>query len=171
MKMKKVLMILICLAVVFAMAGTVSGDKGINNQQTGTTNINYDVEESYIVTIPGAVTFEVGSLSHTDSVSATQVLIEDGKKLTVSMESANFVGGSFYLNYGEIGIVSKIPYVIKLNDNDNPITENPYTVLTVSAGYTEGSSTLTFSTTENNIKKATKSGNHIDTLTFTCSVV
>lgn len=168
MKMKKVLMILICLAVVLAMAGTVSGDKGINGLNSGNTEINYDVEESYIVTIPVAVTFEGEHLTHADSVSATQVLIGDGKTLTVSMDSDNYLDGSFYLNYGEIGIVSKIPYVIKLNDNT--VTEDPYTVLTVSAGYTEGSSTLTFSTTEDNIKKATKSGIHTDTLTFTCNV-
>lgn len=167
--MKKVLMILICLAVVFAMAGTVSGGNGINGQNSGETEINYNVDVSYIVTIPVAVTFEGegNGLTGSGTVSATQVLIGDGQKLTVSMESDNFVGGSFSLNYGEV-IVSKIPYVIKLNDNT--VTEDPYTVLTVLAGNTSGSSTLTFSTTKENIAKATKSGVHTDTLTFTCNV-
>ncbi|MBQ4134513.1 MAG: hypothetical protein IJD66_03275 [Methanocorpusculum sp.] len=168
MKMKKVLMILICLAVVFAMAGTVSGGNGINGLNSGNTEINYNVDESYIVTIPVAVTFEGEYLTHADSVSATQVLIGNGKKLTVSMESNNgYVEGSFSLNYGS-NPVSKIPYVIELDGN--PVTENPRIVLTVLAGDTEGLSPLTFSTTEKNIKEATKSGIHIDTLTFTCSV-
>ena len=168
MKMKKVLMILICLAVVFAMAGTVSGDKGINGNLSDTIEIKYNVEESYIVTIPGAVTFAGAGLTGSGFVSATQVLIADGNTLTVFMDSNNgFVDESFYLKCGD-NPVSKILYEIKLGAN--PITQNHYPVLTVSAGTTLGSAELTFSTTEGNIKGATKSGDHIDTLTFTCSV-
>jgi len=166
MKMKNVLMILISLAVVFAMVGVVSAANGIGGQTTGNTNIQYNVDESYIVTIPENVNFNNG-LSGSGTVAASNVLLVDGKKLTVTMTSANGYGTSFNLTYGDPA--SSIPYTIKVGNT--LIQQASYPVLTVPAGTTTGSVTLTFATTAEDIAKATKSGLHQDNLTFTCAVV
>lgn len=165
MKMKNVLMILISLAVVFAMVGVVSAN-GIGGQATGNTSIQYNVDESYIVTIPENVNFNAG-LSGSGTVAASDVLLADGKKLTVTMTSKNGYGTSFNLTYGNP--VSSIPYSITVGGT--PVTTNSYVVLTVPAGTTINSVALTFATTDEDIAKATKSGLHQDTLTFTCAVV
>ena len=172
-------MILISLAVVFAMVGVVSAANGIygyvneyaniqydgDDQATGSTNIQYDVAENYTVTIPSDVTFNGDHLSGSGTVAASNVLLKDGNKLNVTMSSDN----RFNLTYGT-GIVSSIPYTIKVGGNI--VNQNSYPVLTVLAGAkTGGSVTLTFETTKENIDKATKSGIHKDTLTFTCDVV
>ena len=166
--MKNVLMILISLAVVFAMVGVVSAaDNGIDGSDTGDTNIQYIVDESYIVTIPSDVNFNT-DLSGSGTVEASDVLLPDGKQLTVTMKSNNGYGTSFNLTCGT-SPVSSIPYSITVGGTS--VSENPFPVLTVPEGTTSKSVALTFVTTDANIAKATKSGSHTDTLTFKCEVV
>lgn len=161
-------MILISLAVVFAMVGVVSAANGIEGANTGDTDITYNVAVSYIVTIPDDVTFNSGSLSGSGEVVASEVRLENGNKLTVTMTSKNGYGTSFNLTC-EPAPVSSIPYTIKVDGT--PVITSSSVVLTVPAGTTTDSVTLTFATTEEDIAKATKSGSHTDKLTFTCAVV
>ena len=177
-------MILISLAVVFAMVGVVSaefsGDKD-------STIVKYDVVDSYIITVPADVTFSSGSLvSMNNQVNATSVLIKDGKTLQVNLTSNNWWNGGIYnLTISE----SKIPYYINMTTSGVSPTTTPVNnntaILSVPAGHphpvvsqTQGGTAsigdyvnLTFETTTNFISYATKSGLHQDTLTFTCAVV
>ena len=77
MKMKNVLMILITLAVVFAMAGAVSG---IGFKTDGQMTVNYSVSDNYIVEIPADVIFEESNSKFFSEgqVNATNVLINQG---------------------------------------------------------------------------------------------
>ena len=184
MKMKNVLMILISLAVVFAMVGVVSAASQFNDKDT---IVKYNVEDSYIITVPSDVTFSDGSLVSTDNqVNATSVLINDGKTLQVNLTSNNWWNGGIY-NLTISG--SKIPYYINMTTSgEQPSTtpvHNNTAILSVHAGtphpilkaFGTGTASigdyvnLTFQTTENFISYATKSGFHQDTLTFTCAVV
>ena len=194
MKLKKVLMILIALAVVLTMAGVVSATNYNQNNQEGSMKVNYTVQESYTVTIPADVHFASPGLSSTGYVNATSVLIAQGHYLYVNLTAANpGVGTGIYnLMYEE----SFIPYYINktaytrngetiTESGPSPVTNNTeilrvnagdvYPDTTVSAmGGTASIGnyvTITFKTTDAFIAKATKSGDHIDTLKFTFDVV
>ena len=186
MKMKNVLMILVTLAVVFAMAGAVSGATGFASDDK-TMTVNYTVQDSYTVTIPSDVTFvsNNGKFSSTGEVNATDVLINPDKKLVVNLTSGHHIGnGIYYLeNKG-----SWIRYYINVTDTLSPQSSPVISgddVLTVNAGAEHpnlkdtysgfkkigGFVTLTFETTQEFIDNATKSGDHRDTLRFMLSVV
>ena len=167
MKNKKISIILVSI-IMLALAAPVFAADLNNTTTSGSTTITYGVSESYTVSIPASFNFTVDSLTKEETVSASNVLIADGNTLTVTMSSANYVSGNAYtLNYGTDAI-SKIPYSIKLGEADFVNAEN---VLTVAAGTTSATSEkITFATTTENIQQATKSGDHVDTLTFTVSV-
>lgn len=184
MKMKNVLMILISLAVVFAMVGVVSAafHDGKDN-----TIVMYDVADSYIIIVPADVTITISSglVSMNNQVNATSVLINNGKTLQVNLTSGNYwKDGIYNLTYHD----SKIPYYINKTTSGNvgpTLVENTSVILSVPAGHPHpilkafetGTASigdyvnLTFQTTENFISYATKSGLHQDTLTFQCAVV
>lgn len=182
MKMKNVLMILITLAVVFAMAGAVSAEiefKGNDNSMT----VNYSVSDNYIVEIPADVIFnEYNSKFFSEGqVNATNVLINPDKKLVVNLTSSNYITDDniYYLDNSG----SWIRYYINMTDSASSTTtqvSNNGDVLIVSAGDEHpvlktiyngfkkigGYVTLSFETTQNFIDNATKSGLHQDSLTF-----
>lgn len=167
MKNKKLILPIAGLAIMSLAVPVFAAD--LNKDVTsGTTVVSYGVNSGYTVSIPSDVNFTSSTLEQQGVVKASNVIIENGKTLKVKMSSANYTEEDGYtLNYGT-GEVSKIKYTIK---NDNADFVNASNVLEVAAGTTEESSTtLTFSTTEANIGKATKSGAHTDTLTFTVSV-
>lgn len=163
--MKKVLMILLTLAMVFSMAGVVSADDTTDiTGNSGNTEVTYNTEQGYIVTIPTKVAFAEGSLESANFVKATNVLLPDGALLEVNVSSPN----DFNLVYGSGLTVSKIPYIVTKYDGNIAVNNDP--VLQVASGVTESSADLTFSTTEENVKQATLSGEHKDTLEFTVTV-
>lgn len=183
MKMKNVLMILVTLAMVFAMAGAVSGDgKTITySSESGTTKLNYTVSDNYEVVIPSDVSFQQ-NLYNVQEVNVTKALIGPGTYLHVMLTSGNYTadGGFKLVNDG-----SSIPYNITNKSSGDEIRENGKTILTVASGKLHpkmgvitplrgegigGFMELNFSTTNNYIGLANKSGNHIDTLTFTLFV-
>lgn len=183
MKMKNVLMILISLAVVFAMVGVVSAEF---SDDKDSTIVMYNVEDSYIITVPVDVTILANLVSTDNQVNATSVLINDGKTLQVNLTSGNYwKEGIYNLTYHD----SKIPYYInKTTSEVTPVTTpvgNGEVILSVPAGkphpilkaFGTGTASigdyvnLTFQTTENFISYATKSGLHQDTLTFQCEVI
>lgn len=156
--MKKLLtlvlaVLMLCSVSVTAFAADL--DKGNN---VGSMTVSYGVEESYVVTIPADVTVSTAGVER--ELSASSVLLPDGKTLTVSVASAN----GFKLEYAG----SKIPYTVSVGDAKQ--TTATFTALSITSGTTSGSVKLTFKTTEADIAGATKSGNHTDTLTFTCGV-
>lgn len=184
MKLKKVLMILIALAVVLTMAGVVSAE---NPTEKG-MDVKYTLLDKYEVVVPASFDFANlgGTFVSTGQVNATNVLLNDGKSLYVNLTSANpGENGIYYLKY----VDSYIPYYINRTSSDSQtvvdgIVSNTQDVLEVPAG-TEHPIlkdiktgyerigdyvTLKFTTTQDYINYATKSGVHTDTLTFKIAV-
>lgn len=156
--MKKLLtlvlaVLMLCSVSVTAFAADL--DKGNN---VGSMTVSYGVDEGYVVTIPADVTVSTDGVETT--LSASNVLLPDGKTLNVSVASAN----GFKLEYAD----SKIPYTVSVGNTEQ--TNVTFTALSITSGTTSGSVKLTFKTTNADIAGATKAGNHTDTLTFTCGV-
>lgn len=128
------------------------------SNKVGSMTVSYGVAEGYVVTIPADVTVSTAGVEAT--LSASSVLLPDGKTLTVSVASTN----SFKLEYAG----SKIPYTVYLGDTAQ--TTATFTALSIASGTTSDSVKLTFKTSSSDIANATKSGSHTDTLTFTCGV-
>ena len=180
MKLKKVLMILIALAVVLTMAGVVSAANYLTDPtNTQDIEVKYAVDDAYEVLIPVSVVFNQQTLSSVQDVNVTKALIAPTKYLHVNLSSAHYSDGFRLVVAG--GGASYIPYNITVEDDTGnfEINDNPYTVLTVAAGdrhpniptlvkgYGIGDVVaLNFSTTDAYINMATQSGDHTDTLTF-----
>ena len=122
-----------------------------------TTNVSYDVQPTYTVTIPATV--DLGDNDVTASIEASDVLLETGKQIKVDLTAAsNTVSGStFNAKNGD----STVTYTIT---GDKAIAVGD-TVATFAAN---GSKTLTFSAA--NKSAATVAGSHTETLTFNIAV-
>ncbi|MBQ3569218.1 MAG: hypothetical protein IJA20_00945 [Methanocorpusculum sp.] len=181
--MKKFLMILLVLAMVFSMAGVVSADDVTGDTQAseGTTeetqttptvplqpadktegmDLEYDLVSTYVLKIPSDVSFNT-NLEHTGEVSLSNVLLPAKSMITVTVNSLH----DFNLQNGADTdfIVSRIPYSV-IRDNGKIVANyNPdNVVLVVSEGVSENAEKLTFKTEG---KGATLSGKHTDRLTF-----
>ena len=139
---------------VFATSITEEGDKEVL--------VKYTTEGKYTITIPTEVDFNVDSTLN-PTVSASDVLLEFGETLKVSVSSLNYANETWNL-VDETSNNNKLAY--KITCNDNEIANND-TVLEIEAGNTNGgSSELGFEITgEKNV-----AGSYLDTLTFTVSV-
>ena len=177
MKMKNVLMILISLAVVFAMAGAAGANEVNQDSQykSADTQVTYTMNEGYIVTIPAGVALSMANNAYvangSEEISADKVRINAGKVLTVKISGNDYDsdGGNWVLKETNQGS-GKLNYTIK-NDQDTALGNNTV-VLSVLAGhgwdggiFTSVSKILSFKTEEVKI-----SGSFEDTLTFTVSV-
>ena len=161
--MKKLILSLTLAALLMTALAVPAFAVDITGETTGSTTLTYGVAEAFIVTIPAD--FNLSTTESSYAVSASGVVIPNSNRLTVTMSSAQFNDADKY-RVAYQG--SFIKYTVKLGDT--PLTANGQTVLTVNAGNASGSSTLKFSTTSENIKAATKAGDHTDTLTFTVAV-
>lgn len=155
--MKKFIALMLALALTLSLGVVAFADNGFSGNSSLEASIN--TAESYVVTIPANQT--VGETAKTGTVAASNVLLQNGKKLVVTMASAN----GYKMAYEG----SEIPYTVKVGATTFSGTA-AQNVLVVSAGATSGSATLSFATTSAAIAAATKAGNHTDTLTFACSV-
>ena len=158
--MKKFFAILLAVAMmatmsVTAFATTIDGD-------SGTVEITYGVEDSYVVTIPASITLSAGEAS-TMEISAADVVIGYGEQLTVSVSSTNYADSKWYL-VDTANAENKLEYSVKSGEN---AVASGDAVLTVAAGSTDAT-TVTLSTQL--IDSATVSGTYKDTITFTVNV-
>ena len=121
------------------------------------TDVSYYVDPSYTVSIPAAVT--LGDADVTADITASDVILEGGKKIAVELTSASNTasGSTFNAKNGD----STVTYTIT---GDEAIAVGD-TVATFTAN---GSKTLTFSAADKSA--ATVAGAHTETLTFTLSV-
>ena len=122
-----------------------------------TTNVSYNVDPSYTVSIPASVT--LGDVAVTADITASDVILEDGKQIKVELTSASNTasGSTFNAKNGD----SAVTYTIT---GDEAIAVGD-TVATFTAN---GSQTLTFSAA--NKAGITAAGAHTETLTFTIAV-
>ena len=122
-----------------------------------TTNVSYDVQPTYTVTIPATV--DLGDNDVNANIEASDVLLETGKQIKVDLTAASNTasGSTFNAKNGD----SAVTYTIT---GDKAIAVGD----TVATFTTNGSKTLTFSAA--NKSAATVAGSHTETLTFTVSV-
>ena len=146
--MKKLLAIIIAAVMIAACSVTAFAE---------TTNVSYNVDPSYTVSIPAAVT--LGDSAVEADITASDVILEGGKKIAVELTSASNTasGSTFNAKNGD----STVTYTIT---GDEAIAVGD-TVATFTA---DGSKTLTFSAADKSA--ATVAGAHTETLTFTVSV-
>lgn len=156
--MKKLLTLVLAAMMLCSVSVTAFAADLDEGNNVGTMTVSYGVAEGYVVTIPADVSVSTAGVETT--LSASSVLLPDGKTLTVSVASTN----NFNLEYAG----SQIPYTVSVGETKQ--TSATFTALSITSGTTSGSVKLTFKTTDADIAKATKSGNHTDTLTFTCGV-
>ena len=156
--MKKLLILVLAVVMLCSVSVTAFAADLDEDNKVGTVTVSYGVAEGYVVTIPTDVIVSTAGVEA--SLSASSVLIPDGKTLTVSVTSAN----NFTLAYAG----STIPYTVSVGEVEQ--TAASFTALSLASGTTSGDVTLTFKTTEEDVANATKSGSHTDILTFTCAV-
>ena len=146
--MKKILAIIIAAVMIAACTVTAFAE---------TTNVSYNVDPSYTVSIPAAVT--LGDSAVEADITASDVILEDGKQIKVDLTAASNTasGSTFNAKNGD----SAVTYTIT---GDSAIAVGD-TVATFTAN---GSKTLTFSAADKSA--ATVAGAHTETLTFTVSV-
>ena len=146
--MKKLLAIVLAALMIAACSVTAFAE---------TTNVSYNVDPSYTVAIPASVTLSDADV--TADVTASDVILESGKKIKVELTSASNTasGSTFNAKNGD----STVTYTIT---GDKAIAVGD-TVATFTAN---GSKTLTFSAADKSA--ATVAGAHTETLTFTVKV-
>ena len=146
--MKKLLAIILAAVMIAACTVTAFAD---------TTDVSYDVQPSYTVSIPAAVT--LGDSAVEADITASDVIMEDGKQILVELTSASNTasGSTFNAKNGD----SAVTYTIT---GDEAIAVGD-TVATFTAN---GSKTLTFSAADKSA--VTVAGAHTETLTFTVKV-
>ena len=122
-----------------------------------TTNVSYNVDPSYTVTIPATV--DLGDTAVDAEIKAENVLLETGKQVVVALTAASNTasGSTFNAKNGD----SAVTYTIT---GDEAIAVGD-TVATFTAN---GSKTLTCSAADKS--GATVAGAHTETLTFTIGV-
>lgn len=140
----------------FALVGAMLTATGIT-AFAETTNVSYNVNPSYTVSIPAAVT--LGDADVTADITASDVILEDGKQIKVDLTAASNTasGSTFNAKNGD----STVTYTIT---GDKAIAVGD-TVATFTAN---GSKTLTFSAADKSA--ATVAGSHTETLTFNIAV-
>ena len=122
-----------------------------------TTNVSYNVDPSYTVSIPAAIPLSDSAVEA--DIEASDVILEDGKQIKVELTSASNTasGSTFNAKNGN----SAVTYTIT---GDKAIAVGD-TVATFTAN---GSKTLTFSAADKSA--ATVAGAHTETLTFNIAV-
>ena len=146
--MKKLLAIILAALMIAACSVTAFA--------ADTTTVTYEVQPTYTVSIPAAVTLSDADV--TADITASDVVIENGSQITVKLTAASNTasGSTFNAKNGD----STVTYTIT---GDEAIAVGD-TVATFTA---DGSKTLTFSAAD---KSATTiAGEHTETLTFTIS--
>ena len=164
--MKKILSIIIIVAMtlglpIYSLASEETTTTQDTQEQSGNTNIDYTMEETYTVIFPANVTFTDTETSIDRGLQVTDVVLREGSSLNVNVASLN----GFQMKNGE----GSIAYQLVINNNDDRPVKHNSTVLTVLAGEKTGLAILTF-TTELDKSNAPYAGRYSDTLTFTVSI-
>lgn len=164
--MKKILSIIMIVAMtlglpVYSLAAEETTNTQDTQEQSGNTNIDYTMEETYTVIFPANVTFTDTETSIDRGLQVTDVVLREGSSLNVNVASLN----GFQMKNGE----GSIAYQFIVNHNDDRPVKTNSTVLTVIAGEKTGLAILTF-TTELDKSNAPYAGRYSDTLTFTVSI-
>ena len=141
----------------------VPDDSSNPTPETAGAEVTYNLDPSYIVTIPAGA--DISSGSDVQSITANDVLLEQGQKITVTLSGAsNTESGKLFTAKDESG-ESTVNYTIKAGDADVAVGD---TVAEFETETGEQSATLTF--TKDADSTPTYAGKHTETLTFGISV-
>ena len=157
--MKKLLTCVLVMVMVLSLSATafaadITQD---SDPKTGTTNVTFNVDPTYTVTIPATVTLakaEDGSYKQDATITATGVRLLEGKVINVTL------AGDFTLTAG----TTEWPYTVTVGDSATEIATGG-TVATFETKTTEQTSVLHFTAAN-----PTYAGDYSDTVTFTISV-
>ena len=147
------------------MFGTSAEENGqfeiyYNQSDVASSTVEYGVDESYVVSFPSQIDLTLtGTTSAT--VGVNSVYLPRAKTLTVDLSSDTY-SGSWQLTL-DVFTDSKISYSIKQGENEVP---NGGELLACPGGTPTMETELALSVTED----PKRSGNYMDTLTFTVSI-
>lgn len=158
--MKK-LFLIGAMVLSFGMMSTAFAATLDMDTTSGTMDVTYGVESGYTVTIPGDLAL-TDATAKTANVSASNVMIEAGEILKVTISSTNYANNNWNL-VAEGAAANKLPYTIKA---DGVSVANGGTILSVADGIGSDESVLSFQL----VDLPTRAGQYKDTLTFTVSV-
>ena len=156
--MRKLLTVLVSVLMVLTCTATVFADGN-------TTEVNYEVSESYEFTVPATTTISTDSTTLTNGVAITKNSIAVDKKLQIKVASTN----SWNLKLVNGTDNDKLAYTASLDSSTWAALANDAVVLEKAAG-TLGSQNL-YAKLTNAAGNETKAGTYKDTLTFTAAVV
>lgn len=167
--MKKIISGILCLVMMLSTnIPTFAAEINMNNSQTTETTVVYGPDSEYTVTIPESIIIPYNKGkgdSTTITVSASNVMINDGNNLNVS------ISGQTDSKWKLTNIAdnnNNIEYIIGTTENGNDIIENS-NILTVSAGdYWNSAKSATLYLTVN--EDASNTGNYTGIITFTVSI-
>ena len=137
------------------------------NTTKGTTNVKYDVQESYTWSVPAEIDFTKnatvttsGESGNTQNVCVTKNVIPETKKLHIVVSSSN--------NFTSASKEGKIlNYTVKVGDSTKALSAGG-TVLDVKAGTNKDSAVLKFELTKDDTERA---GNYTGIVAYESSVV
>lgn len=167
--MKKKNLVLMGAAAMLSMA--IAGSVGVavasakdlteSSSSDATTTVTYTVDNTWKVTIPDEIEINAESGTGTGTVTASDVKIEKGTHLEVTVESAN----EYKLKNGS----NELDYTLKKDETQ--LNDSSKEVLHVQAGTDNGddsmTATLTAELTAESKKYSTGNKEYSDTLTFT----
>ena len=164
--MKKLLTIMLALVIVLPLSVTAFAAEGDNtfgpSDSTGKNiTVTFNVDPTYTVTIPATVTLAKaadGSYKQDATITATDVRLEEGKTIVVTLAS------DFKLTTGASGATYELPYTVTVGDDTTAIATGD-TVATFTTNTNEQTNTLHFAA-----GNPTYAGDYSDTVTFTISV-
>ena len=155
--MKQLLAIILAVVVFATVCFPVFADGEQTVPQEGTSvDVPYTVSGGYTVVLPDCVLFGQESTAYA-TVRARDVEIEYGRKLVISVSSANTY--KLKLDGSDISV----PYFVRVESTKAILSSNQQIpILTVNSGYERGTERLIFSVD----KPVSVAGAYKDTLTF-----
>lgn len=174
--MKKVLMILLGLALVFSIAGVVSADQILtSSSSSGTTKVYYDVSESYTVTIPDTIL-----VNNVMPIGCGAAIIDADSYVNIYMNSTNSYSLHLLDDQGNHATVNgnhvSLNYTVAVLTGSGSILGNPlltyeqgtesYLIYTVKSGDVHSDNDLHIKL----VDVAETAGYYADHLTFTVKV-
>lgn len=168
--MKKVLMILLALAMVFSMAGVVSADEVAGESgDSGKVEVSHTIPDNCVVSMPVTIPLSVADnyeqITSEVTLTVTKLQVTTGKSLYVTMTSGN----EFQVK--DLDGDSFIEYSAGLQGEDGTYSECTNGQVVLTASEVNAAASMKFFATQDDINAAKDGGKHTDTLTFTYSFV
>ena len=123
--MKKVLLILLSLALVLSMTGVVAGDysemveqfKDVDAGGSKDVTVSFSVHNSYVVKFPAEFTFSSTNYKAGGTIYAEVSTIGEGETLNVTITGSNSDADNWYLTSDNENDPDKYTYYVDVNTN------------------------------------------------------